>query len=184
MAHRKQVRNNRTVNSPASLVGSLPRTPCWAGLMLHFGKSLLIGASVMGSIAGGYTCIRPDVSVEPYVYWNEREPFSVQFRVTNLGLLPLYDMTFSCRVDTPPLHNVVLTNFRDGQFPVSRLSSKESTITSCPALFGLRPLPGDMQIIISARAPGWWGRQTWKTRFVSRPDAHGVFRWFPQPVDH
>lgn len=192
MAHRNQRRQKaegRADDQKFSRSASLTRRPqttaaTRSGRVLRCVKSFLIAASVIGSIAGGYAIIRPDLAVEPDVYLNEKEPFSMQFKVTNSGLLPLYDMTFSCLVDTRHIRNNWFANFPNGQTPISRLSSKESTTTSCPAVFGFHPFPSDTQIIVSARAPGWWGRRTWRTRFVSRPDARGVFRWLHQSVDN
>lgn len=86
------------------------------------------------------------------------------YKITNTGLLPLYDMTSQCLVNTRHFHNVRLQNFL-GQGEIARLGSKESTTTSCPAMVGMPSFPSDVQVIVSARTPAWF-RTTFKRRFL------------------
>ena len=148
-----------------------------------FLKNVLIWSSIIGGIGSGYAFIRPDLVVEPGIYLNESEPYSAQFKVTNSGWLPLYDMTFTCHVDSQLVRNSYFANAPPGQTEVPRLSAKQSTTTSCPAISGYYPFVSDTQIIVSARPPFWWHRMTWKTRFVSAPDSRGIFRWLPRALD-
>ena len=142
----------------------------------------------LGAILAALTIVsiayqfRPEINVERDVSLNVRDPFATQFRVTNQGLLPVYDLNFSCTVYNPMMFNVT-TEGNSGQEPVPVLESKESTTKNCSIRAESFPLLSDLFFTVTYQPKWYWRRQTKKARFVNMRDAQGNLEWVKQPTD-
>jgi hypothetical protein len=110
-----------------------------------------------------------------------RDPFATQFRITNDGALPVYDLSFSCTVENSVMHNVG-TLGSAGQTAVPVLESKESTTKNCGISTMSFPLLSDLYFNVTYTPKWYWEPLTKRVRFVNMRDAQGVLQWFKQPL--
>jgi hypothetical protein len=155
----------------------------------HFKRSLIRvwprawgGILAIITIAGACYQFRPSISIEAEATLNPNNPYSTQFRVTNSGLLNLYDVSFGASFEkTPRIGGFTLHAPNAGLGPIASLASGESATRSMPVLeIGFRD-EHDIELIVRYRAT-FYGKRTTTVRFVSKADSEGHLRWFHQAV--
>jgi hypothetical protein len=154
------------------------RTQRW--FLVH-AKSFLIWVGVVASIGGGYTLIRPNLTIEPDFLENEREPFSAYFRVKNDGYFSIYDVHFSCDFTGGPFHSVRTGDNANNQLPERVIAPGDSATKNC-SVKGLS-FDGPAEILFRAafRPTLWPSTVTRTERFGAVQDARRIYHWVHQP---
>lgn len=134
------------------------------------------------AIVGFAYQFRPEINVDRDVSLNVRDPFATQFRVTNEGLLAVYNLRFSCTVNNSMMQNVTTRN-SGGQEAVAVLESKESTTKNCSIKADLFPLLSDLFFNVTYRPKWFWRSLMKRTRFVNMRDSQGNLEWVKQPLE-
>lgn len=134
------------------------------------------------AIVGFAYQFRPEINVDKDVSINVRDPFATQFRVTNEGLLAVYDLNFSCTVNNSMMRNV-RSGGSGGQEPVSVLESKESATRNCSIKADSFPLLSHLFFDVTYRPKWYWSRSIKRTQFVNVRDSEGHLQWVKQPLD-
>ena len=142
------------------------------------------GVVALGVIAGlvGFAYqFRPQLSIEPDITLNSRDPFATQFRITNIGSLSLYDLRFACTLNSPPLlKNITILN-SSGQSSVPVLRPQDSATKSCSVIADNYPYLTDLEFAVSFHPPLVKWSLTITRHFANMRDSEGRLRWVPQP---
>jgi len=134
------------------------------------------------SIAGGYSLIRPNITIEPDFLKNEQEPFSAYFRVKNDEyFFSIYDLRFECEFTGGQFTGAVSSGNK-GQEPEKVLGPGESATKNCSTA-GFR-MAGQAFLVFSVRfRPMIWPvPRTKRERFAAIQDDRGVFHWTHRPL--
>lgn len=134
------------------------------------------------AIVGFAYQFRPEINVDRDISLDVRDPFATQFRVTNEGLLALYDLSFSCEVENAMMHNFTVGGFK-GQESLPVLESKESTTKSCSIKAESFPFLSTLFFQVRYRPKWCWRSSTKRTKFVNMRDSQGNLDWVKQPTD-
>jgi hypothetical protein len=143
-------------------------------------KLLGTGFLAVLAVVGFAYQFRPEINADKDVSLNVRDPFSTQFRVTNEGLLAVYDLGFSCTVNNSMVQNVITTG-GPGQKSVPVLESKESTTKNCSIKADSFPVLSDLFFDVTYTPKWFWRSSTKRTRFVNMRDSQGNLEWVKQP---
>lgn len=160
----------RTIQEKLPIRAFRPLRWLWGGLLATVA---LIGFAYQ---------FRPEIAVDRDMSLNARDPFATQFRVTNEGLLAVYDLRFSCTVNNSMMKDVVTSGNR-GQEAISVLESRESTTKNCSIRADSFPLPSNLFFDVTYRSKWFWRQSLKRTKFVNMRDSEGHLEWFKQPID-
>lgn len=150
---------------------------------LFFGVSWKV-LSAIGLIVGLFVSIydlTSKVSIEPDLSLNPENIFSAPFRIRNVGLTPIHEIWFYCRIreakraDKWVVASDVLT--RRERVPVPRLVAGEATATYCEYPFaGLGQIVyADIEVVVAYKR--WiWTREI-RRRFVTVQRHDGTNYW-------
>jgi len=159
----------------------------WPGVIWGVWK-VVIGGSI-AAILGIFTqpFFRPMVSVSYESALDPRNPFTIPFRVKNDWVMPLYDMTFVCRLDHVRMGNNEFVGGEVGKSPptsIPRLDAKAETTIPCynSIQAGAKSISfAEVSFPITYRPYRWLPFRYTDTRlFYAERDANGTLRWLPK----
>jgi hypothetical protein len=146
--------------------------------------AILVGVSVIVGLVVAYFALRPDISVAPYVQLDPDNPFSMQFTITNNGLLMLHDVYPYCGITSVEMtgHSRINGGGTGGvQAPIAELRSKGTTTANCRIhMSNSLIVEAKVDIIVNFR-PDWWPRRTAiHFPFSGTKDSQGHVIWLHQ----
>ncbi len=142
-------------------------------------KFLGTGFLAILAIVGAAYQFRPEVFVDRDISLNVRDPFATQFRVTNSGLLAIYNVHFSCTINNMNFQNVTIGDF-GSQAPVPVLESRESSTKDCGITADSYSDLSELFFNVSFRPSLYWEHLQKRTRFVNMRDSEGRLQWIKQ----
>lgn len=160
--------------------------------------SIIVGISVLVTIAGGVYAFAPKVSVHSSESLNPADPFSTPFIITNESALALHNLTMSCEVDnlegltsegceSCPAMGLSGFGTEDSQ-PIPEFQPGEQATLLCSGMSFSTPRgdfgPEDTKnavvtITVKYRPDLSFWTQEKKFRFGTAPTANGQLIWIP-----
>jgi hypothetical protein len=159
------------------------RSPLGKWIVEHVGR-ILIWLATAGSIAGGYAILRPNLTIEPDFLLNESEPLSAYFRIQNAGLLPVYELTFSCVFTGGPFTDSISSGAGPTQRPEPVILPGDSATKNCSVKGFAFAGPASLIFNAEFRPKLWPFRITRSERFSAIQDAAKFFHWTHQPLSN
>jgi hypothetical protein len=165
----KREERERKARPPKSKFGFISKT-----------ATIIVGFVTLLGLPALYFVLRTDITVEKDISLDVTDPFATQFRVTDNGVLDLYDVQFSCNLSSMTFTNIGL--FSGPPLPV--LKSKDTITRGCGAkaegYTALTRLIVNLEYIEPPKFLGRTGRKS--TLFLNVRDALGHLQWVKQPT--
>lgn len=148
----------------------------------------LIAVSVPLGVWVAVSQVLPRITVEPSVSYDESDPFSQRFTITNNGMIPIYDVHYICAVTHVETDNLQFTDETNrvitvmvpiAQF-ISKLDAMERTGTDCDFIlkFGQEIQSANIAIYVFYKIPLFpLEIRTSSYRFSSKRFANHRFVW-------
>jgi hypothetical protein len=141
---------------------------------------LIALALAMMTVVGTYFLLHPNVSVEPDTTVDPMLPMLTPFRVTNEGVLPIYDVKWSIEMnDVATYNHNIFRNITsiNRENKVYKLASKEATAVSIEPVIFAHFSGGDIVIVVTYRTIiGIACTEVF--RFATKAVSEGGVRWY------
>ena len=171
---------------------TLPHRGIWRWLRVLSPTSWLCASvSLILALIGSYYLLRPQIEVEPDTAIDPKQPMTTPFRITNRGVLPIYNVRKECgttKLATDQSANQRFTisgiTFRDStDSTIPRLDSGESTSVSFrPVMFPImsgHPIEsGDIDVVVEYTTAIIGIHKKQSFRFETRKDVNNEIRWY------
>ncbi len=186
---RKLKRSTGTDGVASSRPGTTPRgdksntesrlpdqTPTGTYRVLSWAWKALLAAVALVGFAYQF---RPEIAVDKDVSLNPSDPFSTQFQITNKGRLSVYDLQFSCVLNSEQFRGFYSGN-NLGQEKVPVLASNSSVTKNCSIQASGFQEKSELFFDVTYRPKWFWGRLQKRTRFTNVRDSTGRVLWIKQ----
>lgn len=159
----------------------------WFLPSLSRGWKIFGGVVLLLSAVALFLQLAPRVTVSPAPSLDPSKPFNNPFVISNEGYLPIYDVTFRCRIrevrDEGNARIIAPRGTSDMSVRPTLRVTEKSTIV-CPFPFNFEhPLVGaDIEIIVEYRPAFLFWRSEQSFRFGTAKNAEGNLIWFSRSV--
>lgn len=153
----------------------------WFGLSV---KIVVVLATCLGLVVTLYSLFaRIGVTSDSPI--NPDDPFSSPFTLSNKGILPIYDVLFSCTLRDVKWQDGGVSNIRTktNAAPIKRINAGEATTTFCKFFpYELKIKSADIEVEVKYR-PAYlpWSKRS-SIRFGTVTESDGTLRWVPKAL--
>jgi hypothetical protein len=140
--------------------------------------------SLLLAFVGSYFLLRTQIEVEPDAALDPKQPMTTPFRITNNGVLPIYNVRRWCSVNRlQDAGGIEFDGFKfidSGKPTIPRLDSGESTSVFVPISINFRtPYAfGDIEVVVEYSTAILKTHQERHFRFEMRKDVNNEIRWY------
>jgi len=186
-------RSQRKTPLKSAAVQPSPQKGIWRVLQILSPTGLFWATvSLIAALISSYFLLRPQIEVEPDIAIDPKQPMTTPFRITNRGVLPIYNVHKECGItklntgeNGQPQVNLFKFSFRDTTDPyIPRLDEGESTSVLIrdghfPFIVPGKPFEcGDIDVVVEYTTAIIGFRKKQSFRFETRRDVNNEVRWY------